>query len=142
MSNWAGFQDHAVHLYAVPGYARLHTFPFADQGMAGVAVAPDGRAVAAVGSGGTVQVWDVAARTGTVLRGHADLVEAVAFHPAGGRLATAGTEGTVRLWGLAAPDRGRTFGPRPVGEMARRLAVTAAGRYPAAANFRRAGAGV
>jgi WD40 repeat protein len=63
------------------------------------ALSPDGRRLAAFGSGNSVQMRDTA--TGEViltLRGHKCPVTAIAFSPDGHRLASGDHNGTVRIW--------------------------------------------
>jgi WD40 repeat protein/transcriptional regulator with XRE-family HTH domain len=65
----------------------------------GLAFSPDGKQLAAVGLGGTADVWDLATRKQILsLVGHRRTVFSVAFTPDGSRLATAGGDGTVKIW--------------------------------------------
>ncbi len=61
--------------------------------LTGVAFAPDGRYVAAVGADGIVRVWDVQTKSEVRgLQGHTDWVTSVAFSPDGRLLASVGVE--------------------------------------------------
>jgi WD40 repeat protein len=67
-----------------------------------VAFSPDGKRLASVSGGKTVQVWDV--ETGQevlTLDGHADKVDGVAFSPDGKRIVSASWDKTVRVWDAA-----------------------------------------
>lgn len=82
-----------------------------------VALRPDGRAVAAAGSDGTILVWNIAEPDSpATLRGHDGAVRTLAFSPDRTLLASAGDDGTVRLWNAddgsvirILPDRGRVI---------------------------------
>ncbi len=61
--------------------------------LTGVAFAPDGRYVAAVGADSVVRVWDIQTKSEVRgLRGHTDWVTGVAFSPDGRYLASVGVE--------------------------------------------------
>jgi len=61
--------------------------------LTGVAFAPDGRYVAAVGADSVVRVWDIQTKSEVRgLRGHTDWVTAVAFSPDGRHIASVGVE--------------------------------------------------
>jgi WD40 repeat protein len=64
-----------------------------------LAVSPDGRRIASVGSDQAVKLWD--ASTGQqliTLRGHQNEIRAVAFSPDGRLIASADDGGVVRIW--------------------------------------------
>jgi WD40 repeat protein len=64
-------------------------------------MSPDGSLLVGSGEGRTVQLWS--SRTGApglTLRGHRDLVRAMAFSPDGRQLVTGSYDRTVRVWNL------------------------------------------
>lgn len=65
-----------------------------------VAIAPDGRRLAAGSADRTIRIWtlDPPGSPGLCLRGHSDQVMDVSFLPGGDSLLSAGYDGTVRLW--------------------------------------------
>jgi WD40 repeat protein len=66
-----------------------------------VALSPDGRTVAAGGSGSAIRLWDLADPAARpVLLPHETTVHALAFGPGGTVLADGDERGTVRLWNL------------------------------------------
>ncbi|MGW3767105.1 WD40 repeat domain-containing serine/threonine protein kinase [Actinomadura verrucosospora] len=75
--------------------------PFQCDGRCNTTVfSPNGRILAAGGSGGTVRLWDVThhRQLGPALTGHGGAVFSVCFSPDGRTLATAGENGTIHLW--------------------------------------------
>ena len=132
----AGFRDQTVILRDAKTLELIRSFRFGERGIGSVAFSPDGGTLAACGSGGQVQLWDVeSGRELGALAGHTGLVEGLAFHPAGRLSATSSDDGTVRLWDLATSSAIHVWGPGPFGKMARRLTFTPEGRYLATANF-------
>jgi WD40 repeat protein/tRNA A-37 threonylcarbamoyl transferase component Bud32 len=82
----------------------------------GVAFSPDGRRLAVTSSGGTAEVWEVAARKRAfTLAGHKGppgqgrTVWAVAFSPDGKWLVTASEDETVKVWDAATGKELRTL---------------------------------
>jgi len=66
-----------------------------------VAIAPDGKSVAAGCQDGSVRLWDVVSGRERVLRGHTGAVYALAFSPADSSvLVSGGNDATVRSWDL------------------------------------------
>lgn len=100
-----------------------------------VAIAPDGRRVAAGSADRAVRVWalEQSAAPPLCLKGHTDLVTSVAFLPGGESLLSGGYDGTVRQWdgktgaakGVIDPRAGR-INAVAFGGPSRRLAVAGA----------------
>ncbi len=68
-------------------------------GIQTVAVAPDGRTIAAAESTGTVRLWDLATRTDKAcLEGHTAPLTSLAFSRDGKVLASSGRDRAVRIW--------------------------------------------
>jgi WD40 repeat protein len=102
-----------VTLYRMAAAARSTRVATVSPDVAGqqlyaVALSPDGRLLAAGGSGGQVALWSLASPARPVrlatLRGFTSTVYGVTFSPNGRRLAVADADGTVRQWSLAVPD--------------------------------------
>ncbi len=73
--------------------------------IAGLALAPDGKTLAAGQKDGVIQLWTEQARSwkpATTLKGHKGAVITLAFSANGQMLASGGTDRTVRLWKKAA----------------------------------------
>lgn len=73
----------------------------------GLAVSPDGAALASASWDRTARVWPLAGGAPRVLIGNRDNVNAVAFVPDNSAVLTAGYDATVRIWPLAR-------GPSPI----------------------------
>src|SRR5262249_49985131 len=63
-----------------------------------VALAPDGRRLAAADAVGGVWAWDLETERAVSCKGHKGEVRTVAFAPDGNRLLSGGRDGTLRLW--------------------------------------------
>jgi WD40 repeat protein len=76
----------------------LREFELPNPPLNSLALAPDGRRLAATGLSAKVLVWDLAgSRPGQELV-HPELARTVAFAPDGKSLVTTGTDGLIRLW--------------------------------------------
>jgi WD40 repeat protein len=72
-----------------------------------VALAPDGRRLAAAYAGGLVRMWDLdRKRERSPLRGSNNWITALALSPDGQNLAAGSRDGTVEFWDVAAADCG------------------------------------
>ena len=89
----------AALISLVSGDVRL--LPGQGGPVAGVAVSPDGRRLAAAGLDGTAHLWDLQGRpAGAPLR-HGDGLRSVAFDAGSRRLVTTSDDGTARVWEIA-----------------------------------------
>ncbi len=80
---------------------------------------PDGKFLASTSNDATIRIWDLAARTTTlILQGHVGPVNAVAYSADGTRLVSAGRDGVVRLWDAATAALVKQYDP-PVLDAAR-----------------------
>ena len=85
----------------VPDGKPTGTLPGSDSAVLNVAIAPDGRLLAAGGRDGGVKVWEVGTgRVRATLHAHQGSALAVAFAPDGRTLATAGEDRQGKLWDL------------------------------------------
>jgi WD40 repeat protein len=101
-----------TQLVKFDGQAKSNT-PGTFTPLTGVAFAPDGRYVAAVGADAIVRVWDVETKSEVRgLRGHLDWVTAVAFSPDGRSIASVGVDKdrALRIFELPQLDTSPTGG--------------------------------
>ncbi len=103
-----------------------------------VALARDGKHLAAGGADGGVSVWDLSgARSATALPRGRGPVDCLAFSPDGGRLAAGDSAGTLTVWdwkeGLSTPCRGALYGVSAVAFSPDGATVASAGHVPAKA---------
>ncbi len=137
----AGLKARAESAFLDPGSGWLTLAAVVrstDGEVSALAVAPDGRTVAAGLSRGGIVVWEMRggeARPTATLTGHRRDVLALGFTPDGRTLVSGGADRTVRLWDLSTPAR-----RDPVVLSAHRFRVTSVavspdGRRVASASF-------
>jgi WD40 repeat protein/DNA-binding SARP family transcriptional activator len=95
-----------VRLHTTDGARAVLGVPSGAGPATGLAFSPDGRRLAASGTGGEVSIWDLAAPSAAPrhLVGHEGGVNHVRFTPDGRRVVSAGEDGTARVWDLATGD--------------------------------------
>jgi serine/threonine protein kinase len=96
-------------LQPAPGHRANPALPVKPQGMTAVAISPDGKTVISGGSGGELQLWDVA--TGDLLKtvkGDA-AITAVAYGARSQQVISAGADQQISVWNLRTGKRDRQF---------------------------------
>jgi WD40 repeat protein len=93
-----GLYDGKTQLWT-PRDGKRATLDAHDRGVFAAAVSPDGATLATADGGGTVKLWDVAARKERASwQAHDRVVYGLAFTPDGAALVTGGADGTVKVW--------------------------------------------
>jgi cytochrome c len=90
-------EDRRIAIWPAGADQPANVFEGHEAPIAGLAVPPDGLALASASWDHTVRVWPLASGSPRVLKGHQDNVNGVAFLP-DGRVVSAGYDGTVRIW--------------------------------------------
>src|ERR1044071_3757520 len=96
-----GTINEGVRLWNVPMRCEIGRFPADEHSFShlGIALAPDGRILAANGEDGTIVLWDLERKTAIRrLKGHSNGASCLAFLPDGRTLASGGHDSTLRLW--------------------------------------------
>ncbi len=89
----------AVAVYNCDDGERVANFPTGTSSKTVVAWHPDGDLLAAGGSDGRIQIWNVPTRRKvTVLEGHVEQITGLNFHSGGDFLASSSWDGVVGLW--------------------------------------------
>src|SRR5262249_41862731 len=99
-----------------PGHIQLRQFPGHQEGIAAVAVTPDGLRALSGAFDRTLRLWDL--DNGQELRrfeGHTEPVLSVAVSPDGRRALSASLDKTVRLWDVHSGQELRRFDGFPTG---------------------------
>lgn len=93
-------QQKSLEFFDVATGELVRTLDAGSEKLRGVALSPNGRLAAAIGSDAVVNVWDLT--YGELLSdrfvGHADMVQQILFLAGGDRIATGSLDGSVRVW--------------------------------------------
>jgi eukaryotic-like serine/threonine-protein kinase len=92
-----GGQDEAVRVWDTATGEVVQTLDGHAGAVRGLAYGRGGR-LASAGDDKAVRVWDPAGRELLALRGHTEVLRAVAFSPDGHRLASASDDDTIKVW--------------------------------------------
>jgi WD40 repeat protein len=74
--------------------------PSGDETFLSLTFSTDGKLLAAGGTDGAIQLWDVETNSGTLLEAHRGPVSALAFSPDGKQLASGGWDKSIFLWDI------------------------------------------
>jgi cytochrome c len=95
-----GGEDGKIAIWAPGNPQPVRTFEGHTAPIVGLAVSPDGAAIASASWDRSIRLWPVAGGEPRVLNGHDQNVNGVAFSRDGKTLVSAGYDATVRIWPL------------------------------------------
>lgn len=97
-----GSWDGKIRIWSSAHYELTREFAAQMNAVNRVANSFDGLALAVAGQTGEVWIWDMQGQPMAVLRGHTDLVRALAWLPGSDRLLSASDDRSIRLWDAVA----------------------------------------
>jgi WD40 repeat protein len=129
--------DCGLRLWDIASGRTLRTFEGHIDGVACVAISPDGRWAVSGGADGAVRVWDVGAGTElSVLRQHRATVQSVAISNDGRRIVSGAADGSVIYWDIGHGNPPRRLQAKGRAQFVHRVAFANDGRHALSAHGR------